>query len=128
MIILHIDDDPDDRNMLQEAIEKLQPDIHLQSAENGLAGLQMLEQAKVTGNLPCLVILDINMPILDGRKTLEKIKRDPVLSQMPVVILTSSQNPNDAAFFNEHAAGFMTKPHNASAFHTIAQEVVNYCL
>ena len=126
--ILHIDDDADDREMLELAFQKIQPDVQFHAAPNGMEGLVFLQNAKAAGELPCLVVLDINMPVLDGRRTLDKIRHDPDLNTLPVVIFTSSQNPNDAHFFNSRATAFLTKPVSFDGLSSIAKKLISYCL
>src|SRR5688572_3785768 len=98
MKILYIDDDADDREMMDLALRAANPAVQVAFAENGLEGIDLLEKAKIDNDLPCLVVLDINMPVMDGRKTLEVIRKDPALTNLPVVIFTSSRNAHDEAF------------------------------
>ena len=78
--------------------------------------------------MPCLIVLDLNMPYLDGKKTFEKIKTNPALENIPVVIFTSSQNPNDKNFFNNAGIELITKPYDFSFMHSIAQRLLNHCV
>lgn len=126
-MILNIDDDIDDREMLDLALRAVNPAVNVVFANDGQAGLYFLEQAKAENTLPCLVVLDINMPVMDGRKTLELIRQDPALKELPVVIFTSSQNVNDQTFFSTHANEFITKPMSPSALREIAHHLIAFC-
>jgi CheY-like chemotaxis protein len=128
MMILNIDDDTDDREMLDLALRDVNPSVEVFFANDGQAGLYFLEQAKAENALPCLVVLDINMPIMDGRKTLELIRQDPALKDLPVIIFTSSQNVHDHMFFIDHANEFITKPMSPSALREIAHHLIEYCV
>ena len=127
MKILCIDDDEDDREMLDMALRAANPLVDVAFAGDGRAGLEFLQRAKAADELPCLVVLDINMPVMDGRKTLENIRIDPVLQNLPVVIFTSSQNLNDRNFFAHKASEFITKPTSPSALSVIAHRLLSYC-
>jgi CheY-like chemotaxis protein len=128
MTILYIDDDADDREMLNSALRAVNPSVDVSFAVNGRAGLHFLQKAKDDNALPCLVVLDINMPVLDGKKTLELIRQDPGLQQLPVVIFTSSENHHDQAYFQMQAADFISKPFSPSALSAIARRLLQYCL
>jgi len=64
--ILCADDDPDDRELICETITRLHPTYRVVHAKDGWEAFTWLQQASTTGSLPCLVILDINMPKMDG--------------------------------------------------------------
>jgi two-component system response regulator len=125
--ILYVDDDEDDRELFSEAIKNVYPGINLVFAENGLKAISYLDTVKQPGeNMPGLIVLDLNMPYLDGRKTFEKIKTKPGLEKIPVVIFTSSQNPNDKNFFQEAGVELISKPYDFSFMHDIAQRMLEH--
>ena len=72
--MLYVDDDPDDRELLREVLQKIAPDLKVILANNGLHALELLKETKDTKSLPCLIVLDINMPYLNGRQTYERIR------------------------------------------------------
>lgn len=126
-MILYIDDDADDREMLDLALRTADPSVQVIFANDGKEGMSFLEEAKANNALPCLIVLDINMPIMDGRTTLESIRRDPALKELPVIIFTSSQNVHDRVFFSAQATDFITKPMSHSALNGIARRLISYC-
>ena len=126
--ILCVDDDCDDRYLLSEAIKEVAPHLEVVEAENGLAALSILEEAKQSDSLPCLVVLDINMPLLDGRQTLDRIQKDVGLQNLNVVVFTSSENPNDNAFFKSKGVQFVTKPFDHHYFAPIVKGFLNFCV
>lgn len=109
-IVLHIDDDEEDRQLVKESLCERDPDIRVQGFENGKAALLFLRRAKECAALPGLIILDLNMPLMNGREFLQKLKGDPELSAIPIVIFTTSSEPVDQAFAREHGVEFITKP------------------
>src|SRR5688572_24711287 len=67
-IVLLIDDDEDDRDMLQQALHSIDGEHSIVEANDGKDGLQQLQSLKATNSLPCLIVMDINMPKLDGKQ------------------------------------------------------------
>ena len=90
--ILLIDDDVDDQLIFHEIIEEISPDIACISAHNGLEGLNKLAAMDPE---PTMIFLDLNMPFISGWECLERIRKDPGTGQIPVVIMTTSDNQAD---------------------------------
>lgn len=88
-IILHIDDDPEDRELVHNAIRLLEPSFIVVEAEDAKSAIEYLKSAKNTGLLPSLIILDINMPGMDGFATHNEIKKDEDLKQLPTIIFST---------------------------------------
>lgn len=82
-MIMIVDDEADIRDSLQEFFED--EGYAVITAENGQKALALL----ASGNVPCVVILDLLMPIVDGNEVYEKMQADPRLAQVPVIISTS---------------------------------------
>ena len=96
ILILMADDDPEDRMLAQEALEEASLAKSLYFVKDGEELLDYLDhRGQYTDNesfpRPRLILLDLNMPRMDGREALAKIKRDPDLRQIPVVVLTTSK-------------------------------------
>lgn len=83
MKVMIVDDEPDIRESLQEFFED--EGFAVSTAANGAEALELLEK----GPLPCVVILDLMMPILDGNEVYARMQRDPRLSSVPVIVSTS---------------------------------------
>jgi len=109
-IVLHIDDDDDDREMVKHAIELHDKSVIMEHAVGGQEGLLALKQAKQNGRLPALIILDINMPGMDGRQVLKEIQEDSVLATIPLVLFTTSSSELDKLFANSKGVELITKP------------------
>lgn len=122
--ILFVDDDADDRDVLSNVLGRLSPQVHAVFAENGLKAIEYLSQSP---HLPCLIVLDLNMPILDGKETFKKIRNELNLGSVPVIIFTSSQNPNDRSLFLSLGIEFITKPDDFSHFNSIVGHMVSVC-
>jgi CheY-like chemotaxis protein len=106
MRILLIDDDADDQALFAEAILEIDPGIEVETANNGEEALQRL----FTGTRPHLIFLDINMPLMDGKTCLRKIRQDNRFGSVPVVIISTSIIPQDVPVFSALDAEHMTKP------------------
>lgn len=125
--ILHVDDDADDRELFREVMQKIAPRVKVAYAENGLRALEVLNETKEAKVRPCLIVLDLNMPYLDGRKTFEKIKADPDLKQIPVVVYSSGENPSDKSLFSKEGVAYFIKPIESSVMEQILGYMANLC-
>jgi CheY-like chemotaxis protein len=125
--ILCVDDDEDDRFFLSNAIHHINPALKVVEVENGVEALSYLHEAKQKDDLPCLIVLDINMPYLDGKQTLEKIRTDMDLKTLPVVVFTSSENPNDRALFKSRGVEMVTKPMDNVHLRHVVKDFLFYC-
>jgi CheY-like chemotaxis protein len=127
-LILFVEDDMDDREFLSEAFKELNPEVEIVHAENGVEALNYLEKMKSGKNaMPCLIVLDINMPLLDGKETLMRIREDQKLQQVPVVVFTSSESPYDKSLFNSLGIELITKPNNICYLSGIASHMLSVC-
>ncbi|MEI8704404.1 response regulator [Pseudoalteromonas sp. B62] len=114
--ILMADDDEDDRLLTQDALAESRVLNELHFVEDGVELLEYLERRgkfedKAASPRPGLILLDLNMPRMDGREALEAIKSNPNLKGIPVVILTTSKQEEDMVKgYNLGAASYITKP------------------
>ena len=114
--VLCIDDDQDDLLFMSEAISGHASGFKMIGVSDGQEALAYLEKAKAAGKLPCLIIMDINMPKMDGKKTIPHLKNDPVLSAIPLVVFTTSSNQTDKNFFDKYEVTYITKPSQYEPF------------
>ena len=107
MTILYVDDDPDDRQLFLEAVKSIDERIVCATAKDGLDGLSWLE----SHTLPDVVFMDINMPLMNGKTCLTEIKSNEKMSQLPVIIFTTSENPQEKTECAKiGAAAYVIKP------------------
>lgn len=125
--VLYAEDDIDDVFFVQECFKKFDNTIELLRAENGVQALQLLERLHHQGTAPCLIILDINMPVMDGRQALIKIKQNSKFSDLPVVLFTTSSSKLDKDFAIKWGADFLTKPLKYSEVEELAEEFARRC-
>jgi len=125
--ILCIDDDADDLLMLREAISTISHDYTIVEAHDGLSGIATLQHMKVINQLPCLIVMDINMPRMDGKQAFVKLQEDPVFSHIPIVIFSTSSSPLDKMFFQHKGVEFMTKPIVFDHLVNAAEKLLSMC-
>lgn len=126
-LILYADDDPDDLELVRGSLERYSDQLEVATVSDGLEAISYLEKIAQQGKSPCLVILDINMPKLNGRETLKQIRKRDLLSNIPVILFTTSSLQNDIDFAREYDAGFISKPHNALQMDIITEQFIDHC-
>jgi CheY-like chemotaxis protein len=125
--VLYIDDDQDDLMLLKEAFQAIDPAYIVLQAPNGEEGIQKLHELQAENQLPCLIVLDINMPKMCGRQTFQHIKSTPPLAHIPIVIFSTSSNPQDKAFFEAQNVAYITKPINFCYLTEVAKQLIHIC-
>jgi CheY-like chemotaxis protein len=127
--ILLVEDDPGDVLMTREALEesKLLHTLHVM--DNGEEAVRFLKRQEPHQDAPRpdLVLLDLNLPRLDGREVLSFIKADPVLRSIPCVVLSTSDAEDDVTRSYElHANAYVTKPVDFAAFSTVVRQIDDF--
>ena len=125
--ILYAEDDLDDLFMVKQAFESYNNEIEIVHAYNGFDAIQFLNHLKEQKQLPCLVILDINMPGMDGREALIRIKQSEHYKNIPVVMFTTSSSELDKNFARKWGADFITKPLVFSELQELAKTFISLC-
>lgn len=121
--ILAVEDNPADIRYMSEIFKEGRLANRITAIQDGDSALRYLRgEGEYSGVVrPDLVLLDLNMPGKDGRKVLEEIRKDPALSGLPVIILTTSSSIEDVSFsYNLKAASFMVKPPDLGQFIRLA--------
>jgi CheY-like chemotaxis protein len=130
--ILLADDDLDDCLLAQEALQESHLFNDLRLVHDGEALLDYLFQrgpysAAGTAPRPGVILLDLNMPRMDGREALGQIKADPALRHIPVVVLTTSQSEEDIyRSYDLGASSFITKPVSFSGLVEVMRSLGRY--
>ena len=109
MTILYADDDLDDRELVTEALMTIDPSI---SCVSVCDGRQLINMLKRTEQLPDLILLDINMPVMDGRECLIEVKKDLRFREVPIIVYSTTDNLNEIGLFYKLGAMFMRKPNS----------------
>jgi len=124
--ILLVEDDPGDVLITREAVEGSKVANNLNVVSNGEQALQYLrrEAPYEDATRPGLILLDLNLPRLDGREVLAQIKQDPDLRRIPVVVLTTSSLDEDIVrSYDLHANAYVTKPVDFDQFMSVVRQV-----
>jgi two-component system response regulator len=129
--ILVADDDIDDQFMLKEAFASLNFDGEIQCVENGEELLDYLNnKGKYKGTsflLPKLILLDLNMPKIDGRQCLKIIKANADLCKIPIIIFSTSNNPEDISQSYELGANsYVIKPYSYNELIEVVDIIKKY--
>jgi len=126
-LILLVDDDPDDLMLIKEAINSVDGKFDFQEATDGRHALNFLRALDSVDKHPCLIVLDINMPVLGGRDMLAILKNDPGLKHIPVVVFSTSSNPADAEYCKQFDVELITKPFDMTLLIEAARRLISYC-
>lgn len=124
--VLYADDDMDDKDWVTDACKALGYALSLVFVENGRQVIDYLDTTSAE-NLPALIVLDLNMPEMDGRQTLMKLKAHPAFSTIPVAIVTTSANKIDKEVCSRLGASlFLTKPDTHTEWQNVIRQLVPY--
>jgi len=127
--VLLVEDDPGDELMTREAFEDNKIGNTLHVVRDGQEALDFLYRrgAHEGAARPDLILLDLNLPKYDGRQVLEKIKSDPDLAHIPVVVLTTSSAEEDILrSYKLHANAYVTKPVDLDQFIAAVRQIDDF--
>lgn len=129
--ILLIEDNPGDVRLTKEALKETKVINKLTVMKNGLEAMAFLrrEGPYAEAARPHLILLDLNLPMKDGREVLAEIKADEVLRRIPVVVLTTSRDEQDILkSYNLYANCYITKPVDLDQFITVVKSIEDFWL
>jgi CheY-like chemotaxis protein len=124
--VLLVEDDPGDVMLVRESFHDHQAGNRLTVVSDGVEAMALLRRQgrHADAARPDLVILDLNLPRMNGSEVLAAIKRDPDLKTIPVVVLTTSQAADDVArSYRLHANAYITKPVDFERFREIVHQI-----
>jgi two-component system, chemotaxis family, response regulator Rcp1 len=130
--ILSVEDNPADVAMLQTLFSGSQVPLRLSFVEDGVEALDLLlARGKFQGEnyRPDLMLLDLNLPKRDGREVLKELKSNLVLKSIPVIILSTSNNPRDVQeAYSLGASAFVSKPMDLEWFQSVVKAIEMFWL
>lgn len=129
--ILLVEDSEPDARLTQKALKEGKVKNRLWVVEDGVEAMNFLhQQGSYAGQpRPDLILLDLNLPRKDGRQVLQEIKEDPVLRQIPVVVLTTSEAEEDVfRAYTAHANCYITKPLDLNQFIRVIKAIEGFWL
>jgi len=129
--VLLVEDSPGDVRLTQEAFRDANSSIHLSVAADGVEAMAFLTRSGIHANSPRpdLILLDLNLPKMDGREVLAHIKEDNNLKTIPTVILTTSDAESDIVkSYQLQANCYLTKPVQLDAFEALVKSINDFWL
>jgi chemotaxis family two-component system response regulator Rcp1 len=129
--ILLVEDSPGDVRLTREAIKHGRFKNELHVVGDGEEAMDFLHKrgAYINAPRPGLILLDLNLPVMDGREVLAEIKTDPSLRRIPVIVLTTSKADEDILkSYDLHANSYITKPVDYQQFISVIQHIEEFWL
>jgi chemotaxis family two-component system response regulator Rcp1 len=129
--VLLVEDSPGDVRLTREAFREADKSIHLSVASDGVEAMAFLRQEgqHVDAPRPDLILLDLNLPKMDGREVLAQIKKDDSLKMIPTLILTTSDAEADIArSYQLQANCYLSKPVQLDAFESLVRSISEFWL
>ena len=123
-IILYAEDDVDDFEALKEALDQVNNGYDLAHAKNGTEVLSFLKDDVL---IPALIVLDLNMPVMDGKQTLQWLKEHPNYKDIPVMVFTTSSREEDIRLCKSYECTFFRKPTLYRDLLHIVQTMLQMC-
>jgi CheY-like chemotaxis protein len=127
--VLLVEDSEDDVILTRKSFEYAKLAVNLHHVENGKECMSFLRKEGKYADVPTpdLILLDLNMPVMDGREVLAEIVRDDELRKLCVVILTTSDSERDVLeMYNLRCSSYITKPVDFVQFQRVIEEISNY--
>ncbi len=129
MNILLVEDNPADARLVKEALKEVRVQAKLFWAKDGVEALDFLYRRgnHAEAPTPDLILLDLNLPRMNGKEVLQQVKQDPALLKIPIVILSSSNASRDVLdAYAAHANSFITKPADLDEFMALVRLIDAY--
>jgi chemotaxis family two-component system response regulator Rcp1 len=125
--ILLVDDNEGDILLTREALDDARIVNKISIAYDGLEAIRFLKKQPAGANTPDLILLDINLPKMNGTEVLAFIKNDPDLKRIPVIMLTTSSAEKDIlASYDNHANCYITKPVDLDMFINVVRTIEDF--
>lgn len=127
--LLMVEDNPGDIRLAQEAMQEAKINNRINVVTDGVMAMEYLRRQGSFKDVlrPDLILLDLNLPRMDGREVLEALKSDPDLRRIPVVVLTTSRAEEDVIrAYNLHANCYITKPVDFHQFMKVVQQIDDF--
>lgn len=123
-VILYAEDDQDDFEAVKEALDQLTGHQTLVHAKNGTEAVAFIEK---TNPIPDLIVLDLNMPVMDGKEVLSWLKAREEFKNIPIMVFTTSSREEDVKLCQKYACTFFRKPTLYRYLLHVAQTMLQMC-
>jgi two-component system, chemotaxis family, response regulator Rcp1 len=131
MEILLVEDNHGDARLMREVLVDTNKDVHLNVVPDGVEAMAFLNSEGTYSNAPRpeVILLDLNMPRLDGREVLARVKADARLKTIPIIVLTTSEAESDVAqSYKLLASCYLVKPVELSQFEELVKSLNDFWL
>jgi len=125
--IIFADDDTDDLELITGYFKQYNPNTNVLVFRDGKEVIQYLDGFARSAIKPVLIVLDINMPRLNGRETLAAIRKNQQYNSIPVVIYTTTITENDRLFYEQHGASWVHKSTSIEGVKQTAKILADFC-
>ncbi|SHE55331.1 response regulator [Flavisolibacter ginsengisoli] len=125
--VLWVDDDVDDLMMIGHVLNEMGHRVNLVEAGNGKEALDLLKEMYEHEQSPCLIVLDLNMPGMDGKQTLQYIRSQTDFKLIPIVVFTTSDRAADVAFCKQYNVPLFTKPIDYKSLKNTMGHILGFC-
>ncbi|BBN93781.1 response regulator receiver protein [Deinococcus grandis] len=123
--VLLVEDELADAELFQDLLSEVAADIHVEHVENGQAALELLQRPGA--QRPDLIVLDLNMPVMNGLDFLSQAKAVADLRAIPVMVLSTSDHPDDIhRAYDGYASGYVVKPGSYQEYTQVLDTVQAY--
>lgn len=126
-MILHIDDDEDDLSVFKDALTLLDIPVTLRQEKNAELAFSFLQSARAKHELPCLIVVDLNMPGISGKELIAMIRNQPHLDAIPIFAFTTSTLPSDKDYCACFQVKCITKPLYFEHLKNIISDMLAHC-
>lgn len=127
-LVLFAEDDREDWMLIKEVMQECDCNIQVERVENGEQLLNRLKSPN-GDRMPDVVMLDLRMPLMDGREALREIRKDPALCHIPVIVMTTSKLEADIfRSYQDGANSYVVKPINFQDLEKLLKDVKKYWL
>ena len=125
--VLLVDDCEEDVELMARALREERLPVRLDIAYNGEEALQKLDVEEK--DYPDIILLDLNMPRINGHQVLQRLKNHETLKKIPVIVLTTSRSPSDIArCYDNHGNCFICKPLDFDAYFSVVEKIKEFWL
>ncbi len=125
--ILFADDDADDLELITSFFKEYNQKVEVLEFKDGKEVVRFLEEVSIASNLPVLMVLDINMPKMNGMETLAFVRNSPVLQNIPVLIYTTASDNSNEQLCKKYNASWIVKPDHIDDVKKVAKIIADFC-
>jgi CheY-like chemotaxis protein len=129
--IILVEDNPADARLLQEAFREFAPEVEITTIQKGDEVLKYLDKTSIEDpdRFPVFLLLDLNLPGKNGKEVLKELKAHSKYKQIPIIICSTSNNPDDIRESYEfYANAYLTKPNTFEGYEKLVENIKNFWL